>query len=112
MIRVNIEQQSSDESILSFSVDGHANYDESGKDIVCAGVSAVTVGTINAAEALLDVKMDVMMEHGLLKAVVPNHLDDSIYAQLQLQLKSMIVMLQSIEQSYGQYMSMTYQKRR
>lgn len=34
--------------IVGFHVSGHACYDESGKDIVCAGVSSATYFTANA----------------------------------------------------------------
>ena len=46
MIKVVIEKNNS--KIISFEVSGHSNYDEKGKDIVCAGVSAIVVGGINA----------------------------------------------------------------
>ena len=31
----------------SIKIQGHANYDFSGKDLVCAGISAIVNGTIN-----------------------------------------------------------------
>lgn len=31
---------------------GHADYDEYGKDIVCAGISALSFGTLNALDEL------------------------------------------------------------
>ena len=46
MIKVNIEKNNA--KIVSLEVSGHSNYDEKGKDIVCAGVSAIVVGGINA----------------------------------------------------------------
>lgn len=39
---------------FGFSVTGHAGYDESGKDIVCAGVSALVINTINSLETFTD----------------------------------------------------------
>ena len=46
MIKVNIEKNKT--KIVSIEVSGHSNYDEKGKDIVCAGVSAIVVGGLNA----------------------------------------------------------------
>ena len=46
MIKVIIEKNDSIISVLEVS--GHSNYDEKGKDIVCAGVSAIIVGGLNA----------------------------------------------------------------
>lgn len=40
-----------DKLILYLSVDGHANYAESGKDIVCASVSCLCVSLANALVA-------------------------------------------------------------
>ena len=38
-----------DDSIINvLEVSGHSNYDTKGKDIVCAGVSAIVVGGLNA----------------------------------------------------------------
>lgn len=36
-----------DEGLLSLTVSGHSRYDELGKDIVCAGVSAITFSAVN-----------------------------------------------------------------
>ena len=46
MISVNVSFMGKD--VKSLTVSGHANYDEYGKDIVCAGVSAIVVGGLNA----------------------------------------------------------------
>lgn len=102
MIRVSIERESSGR-IRQFHVEGHALFDEPGKDIVCAGVSAVTVGTVNAVEALLGLELKTRMKHGLLKVEIPDGQAASSDEKVQLLLESMIVMLQSIEQSYGAY---------
>lgn len=103
MIRVKIDRQTHDRTIHSFSVTGHADFAESGKDIVCAGVSAITVGTVNAAEAVLGVSLQNTMDKGLLKVTVPDYLDAEKREKVQLLLESMIVMLESIKQSYGKY---------
>ena len=56
MIYVTIERLAPDSpQILSFVVEGHAEYDVPGKDMVCAAVSAVTVGTCNSIESLTGV---------------------------------------------------------
>ena len=41
-----------------FHVSGHAGYDESGKDIVCAGVSAMTMLVINTIEVAFGCDVD------------------------------------------------------
>ncbi|HZG87041.1 ribosomal-processing cysteine protease Prp [Paenibacillus sp.] len=106
MIRVEIGRERASGRIAGFRVEGHAFFAESGKDIVCAGVSAVTVGTVNAAEAVVGVELSARMEDGLLHVAVPDELPDAKRDSLQLLLESMVVMLQSIEQSYGKHIRM------
>ena len=102
MINISIIRHS-DQSIAAFEVKGHAGYAERGKDIVCAGVSAVTVGTVNAVEALLGVELEAEMAEGFLRVRVPDVEDASKRGQIQLLLESMLVMLNSIRESYGQF---------
>ena len=47
MISVRITRASAEGTIVGFEIKGHANYAKRGEDIVCAGVSAVSVGTVN-----------------------------------------------------------------
>ena len=94
MIIVSILRQK-DDNIVGFKVSGHANYADSGKDIVCAGVSAITVGTVNSIEELTGTVMKSKVKSGFLKTEVSE--------QVQLLLSSMVVMLKSIEDSYGTY---------
>ena len=45
MISVNVTFI--DQKIQQIEISGHANFDRHGKDIVCAGVSAIVYGSIN-----------------------------------------------------------------
>ncbi|PYI52256.1 ribosomal-processing cysteine protease Prp [Paenibacillus flagellatus] len=103
MIRVTIERNRDSGTIEAFSVTGHAFYGKKGHDIVCAGVSAVTVGTVNAVERLTGVELPNEMRDGLLKVRIPEGTDEGRIGQIQLLLESMVVMLQSIEEAYGKY---------
>ncbi len=44
----------SDKRYKGFSVEGHAGYADSGKDIICSAVTALTFNTINSITALTD----------------------------------------------------------
>ncbi len=103
MIRIQVDRARTNQHIVGFRVDGHAQFDDTGKDIVCAGVSAVTIGTVNAAESVVGVSLTADMDSGKLHVKVPAHVPEVKIAQLQLLLESMVVMLQSIEETYGQY---------
>lgn len=104
MIKVTISRMK-DGRIGRFLVEGHAAYDEPGKDIVCAGVSAVTVGTVNAIEALLGKQLEARMKDGYLLVHIPGKQHDP-EGKLQLLLESMVVMLESIKESYGAYIAL------
>ncbi|GAA0137900.1 ribosomal-processing cysteine protease Prp [Paenibacillus sp. YSY-4.3] len=102
MINVSILRHK-DNDIHGFKVEGHAHFAEPGRDIVCAGVSAVTVGTVNSIESLTGIVMDSKMKNGFLNASLPHVEQPKALDQAQLLLASMVVMLQSIEMSYGEY---------
>lgn len=94
-------------AIIGFEVKGHALFAEEGKDIVCAGVSAITVGTVNALEELLQAPLAYHMEKGQLEVSLlkPETLDSVMMEQVQLIFKTMLVMLNTIEHSYGSYIA-------
>ena len=53
MIRVTIYRTGRHE-YTGFDMSGHAEYDDPGKDIVCAAVSALVINTINSIEHFTD----------------------------------------------------------
>jgi uncharacterized protein YsxB (DUF464 family) len=92
--------------IIRFTVSGHAFYNDPGKDLVCAGVSAVTIGAVNAIEKLTGLVPEAISKSGLLKAETPQSTDPVRNDQVQLLLEGMIVALESIVESYGKYVIM------
>jgi len=60
MIRVNITKDK-DGDYKSFVCKGHADYAEAGSDIVCAGVSAIVINTINCITDLVRENIDLTM---------------------------------------------------
>ncbi|WP_054956371.1 ribosomal-processing cysteine protease Prp [Paenibacillus dakarensis] len=102
MITVQISRKE-DGLIHGFEVKGHAGYAAHGQDIVCAGVSSVTVGTVNSIESLTGISMETKMKGGFLSGIVPPVKDELVSGQVQLLLESMVVMLQGIADSYREY---------
>ncbi|OUM97096.1 MAG: ribosomal protein [Paenibacillaceae bacterium ZCTH02-B3] len=92
-----------DGRVARFTVSGHAYYDEPGRDIVCAGVSAVAIGAVNAVERLAGLKLRTEMREGFLDASVPPEGDGARRERAQLLLEGMLVALESIAESYGEY---------
>ena len=73
MIKVTIHYQ--DKIVNELLVEGHSNYANKGKDIVCAGVSAIIVGGINAITSLVnDHKINYEVKDGFAKL---NNLNNS-----------------------------------
>lgn len=99
MIKVKILRKN--DLIVLIEIKGHANYDEYGKDIVCAGVSSIAVGAIN------NLKTDdfkVIMQEGLIRIET---LHEISYHD-QVVLETMIVQLKTMEESYGSFLSINY----
>ncbi|MBD1381208.1 ribosomal-processing cysteine protease Prp [Metabacillus arenae] len=98
--------RSVDGSIETFHLTGHADFAEHGKDLVCAGASAVVFGSINAILALTKIepkKLDLGPDGGYLNFELPDHLDGKVQNKVQILLEGMLVSLQTIEADYGEH---------
>ncbi len=104
MIKVNVTRNA-DNHICSFEMSGHANAAPHGQDIVCAGASAVSLGTVNAIYKLCNVKLEVELSNdgGFLRCHVPINLERQTNEKVQLLLEAMVVSLTSIAEQYGKY---------
>ena len=90
---------------------GHALFADHGKDLVCAGASAVSFGAINAVHALTGVTPDIEQEEsGFLSCSIPENLPNDVQEKIQLLLEGMIVSLQTIEQEYGEHIKITFKE--
>ena len=99
MISVNVTFMGKE--VKSLTVSGHANYDKYGKDIVCAGVSAVVTGGINALENQVE-NIEIINEENKLGVKVINSNE-----YIQIILKTIIIQLETIENSYKKYIKIT-----
>ncbi|MCG3089239.1 ribosomal-processing cysteine protease Prp [Sporosarcina cyprini] len=106
MIEVIITEQPSGR-ISSFEMKGHADFAEHGKDLVCAGASAVSFGSVNAIIALTGITPEIKQgsDGGYIKVDFPVTEKD---ADIQLIVRAMIVSLQTIEQDYGNHIQITF----
>lgn len=99
MISVNVTFIGND--VKSLTVSGHANYDKYGKDIVCAGVSAVVTGGINALESQVS-NIEIISKENELGVKVINSNE-----YIQIVLKTILIQLETIESSYKKYIKIT-----
>lgn len=94
MIIVRVKNK--DNFIESFTVSGHADYDEYGKDIVCASVSSITISSINLAIRIDKSSVNVVNRDGLLDVKVLKQ--DEIINKIFI---NMVEMLKELEGSYS-----------
>ena len=99
MISVNVTFIGKD--VKTLIVSGHANYDKYGKDIVCAGVSAVVTGGINALEDEIK-NIEIINEENVLGVNIINSNE-----KIQIILNTILVQLQTIENSYNKFIKIT-----
>lgn len=103
MIKVLItEKKGVLESIL---IEGHANYDIYGKDIVCASVSALALCTINNIRALEDNTIKITMNDNEFKIDVIKV--TKINTML---LNNMIKSLSQLEEKYSKNIKILYRR--
>ena len=97
MIKVSIEKNNT--KIVSLEVSGHSNYDEKGKDIVCAGVSAIVVGGLNALLNEDKTSIDYKCKEGYAYVFVKN-IDN---VNINMILDVITTQLYTIEESYPKF---------
>jgi len=91
MIRVNIKKD-------QITIKGHADYEEFGKDIVCASVTSIATTTINAIIRLDKEAIDFKSTSGLIDIMIKKH--DNLVDTL---LFNMTELLKELEKDYKEY---------
>ena len=98
MTRITI-YRNQDNLYTGFDCVGHAGFADAGEDVVCAGVSALVINTINSIDALTQEKfsLETEEEHGeiLFRLISPSEHDSYLLLQ------SMVLGLQGIMNQYG-----------
>lgn len=103
MIKVMICRH--DGNIESFEISGHANSGPYGYDLVCAGVSAVSFGAVNAALQLSECELDITQggEGGYLSVAIPDEATAEQRQTIYDAFEVMFISLQTIEREYNQF---------
>ena len=82
---------------ISLAVSGHAQYGEYGKDLICASVSSIMFGFMNALDALEE---NIEIKQLTDKIIVVNHSSSQI---VQNYFELVLTQLKTIEESYGDF---------
>lgn len=93
MLRIKIVKEANDIKKITFL--GHANYDDYGKDIVCAAASATMLCTVNAIYSIDKDSIKVIQENN--KQTINILKKDEITLKL---IDNMIKCLKSLENQY------------
>ncbi|MGB3159982.1 ribosomal-processing cysteine protease Prp [Carnobacterium sp.] len=98
------------EEIISFEITGHAESGAYGTDIVCAGVSALSIGTTNSLSILGEftplVETNDEVEGGYLYVELPLEINEKQLTTAQTLLESLLISLKSIEEEYPKYVKL------
>lgn len=92
MIKIKVSYKN---HIDNIKIDGHAMYDEYGKDIVCAGVSSIVTTTVNAILRFNKTSIKYKVNNGF---VLIDVLEDT--KEVKILLENMIDLLKDLEKKY------------
>ena len=102
MIEVKISL--SESRICKMKISGHALYAPHGEDLVCAGVSSISTGLLNALDILVPTSCKLVMKDYISIQVV----EDSEVVQTIL--RTGLIQLETIAEQYGDYLKVIKQE--
>lgn len=109
MINVKI-CKNHDNDIVEFETRGHAGYDESGKDIICAAVSMLVINTVNAIEAFTDTAIEADSyndgDDARISAKITGHMSN----EAAILLKALELGLTQVAKGNPNYISITFKE--
>ncbi len=85
-------------------VSGHAESDEYGKDLICASVSSILFGFMNALD---ETKEEVRIDQSMNEIEIVN---DSRSEVVDHYFELVLIQLKTIEESYGEYIKVERKK--
>ncbi len=93
--------------ICGFRIDGHAGYDDYGKDIVCAGVSSVAYMVANTISGVMNIDAEIKVhDDGYMYVRVPGK-SAGLCQVLFEGLKNHLIMM---EESYPENINVNYEE--
>ena len=106
MTKVTIYTDQNNECV-AFNVNGHAGYAEEGEDIVCAGISILTINTINSIEAFTEAEftLDSDEESGMIDFKITKSTDEST-----LLLEALLLGLETMAENYSEYIDLKFRE--
>ena len=97
----------------SFEITGHAEYADEGLDIVCAGISATVINSLNLVLKLVNkkAKFSENQEDGYMKLeIIDSNIDSNVRNFLELTIDNMIESLEQISDMYPSHLKVKIEK--
>lgn len=94
MIKVSINKENN--IVNNITIKGHANFDDYGKDIVCASVSSIVITSINAILRIDEKSIDYQEKEGLVIIDIKKHTN-----VIDILIDNMIDLLNQLENKYN-----------
>ena len=101
---VNVSLLVKKEDIKGFEITGHADFDDYGKDIVCAGISTLVYTIINTIDQYTD-QFEYSDNEELMRLFV-----DYKSIEVKVILNTFKTGIETLVQSYGDYVKLNYKE--
>lgn len=104
-----------DNYIKKYTIKGHAEYDEHGKDIICAAISVLSQTALLSLVEVCGleektIKYSIDEKTGFLDVNLPKDIEISILEKTQIVLNSLVVGINSVIESYPEYVTLEYRE--
>ena len=103
MVKVNAIRRH--QKLQKITIRGHAGYADKGQDLVCAGISSIAVGMMNALDQLTPETCVLLMKDADIEIQVIKETTEN-----QLLLESLIIQLKTLKESYKTYVQINEQE--
>ena len=100
--------------IYRYKMSGHSNYDEYGRDIVCAAVSILAQTALMSFVSVCDVNEEdinyTMDDDGFLDVEIPQFVDSETKREIEIIMKTLEVGIKSIIENYPENVTLKYRE--
>ena len=104
----NITVYTQNDLNIGFKVFGHSGYDDAGKDIVCAGISALTINFINSIEEFMDDRFVVKTNEE--DGMIDFKFEETPSKESQTLIDSLVFGLENLEKEYKDFISLEFRE--
>jgi len=102
---INVKFKKVSGNLVSFKVNGHADFDEYNRDIVCSAVSVLTYAIINGITDVVKVNADFEIRDGFSTLSLEKQPLKDI-EKCQVLMETMLLGIKSMEIQYGTYITL------